>query len=271
MSAGLQVSEARLVLGGKSILDGVGFSIAPGRLNGLIGPNGAGKSSLLRTILGLEPMGRASVRFEGEDFLALPRRQRARIAALVEQSHATDQQIDAISVVALGRIPHQGFWGADAAERDAAIVSAALGRTGMLPFATRTFASLSGGEQQRLHIARALAQQPRLLLLDEPTNHLDVAAQLSILALLREMADAGLTVLVTMHDLNLAAGFFDHLIALDKGRIAALGAPEDVLTPVFLRRVYGLEAAIVANPFTGRPMIAYADPQQNPLAAPQKI
>lgn len=271
MSAGLHITDARLTLGGKSILDGVSFSLKPGRLNALIGPNGAGKSSLLRVILGLEPTGRASVHFEGEDFLALPRRQRARLAALVEQSHATDQQIDALSAVALGRIPHQGFWGADEADRDASIVSAALHRVGMEPFATRKFNTLSGGEQQRLHIARALAQQPRLMLLDEPTNHLDVSAQLAVLALLREMAAEGMTVLVTMHDLNLAAGFFDHLVVLDRGAIAAEGPPQDVLTANLLRSVYKVEASVIPNPLTGRPLIAFADPALNPLAARAKI
>ncbi|RDE08678.1 ABC transporter ATP-binding protein [Pelagibacterium lacus] len=265
----LCVQQARLVLDRRPILDDVSIALRPGRLNALIGPNGAGKSTLLRVILGLEPAAHAHVEFEGSDFHALPRRERARIAALVEQSSATEQPIDVHDAVMLGRLPHQGLWSADTQAEDEAVVAAALARTGLAAFATRRLATLSGGEQQRVHIARALAQQPRLILLDEPTNHLDLAAQMAVMEILRGLADAGLTLLVTMHDLNLTAAWFDHVIALHRGRVVAEGAPEAVIEPGFLAEVYGVAASILADPATGRPVIAYGP--QKFLAGPAII
>lgn len=253
----LAINGASLALDGKTILEDVSFALEPGRLNALIGPNGAGKSSLLRMILGFEPSARADIGFEGSNFHALPRRERARIAALVEQSAATDQPIAVHDVVMLGRLPHQGMWAADSQTADEEIAARAMARAGVAEFAARRFSTLSGGEQQRVHIARALAQSPRLLLLDEPTNHLDLSAQIAVMEILRALADEGLTILVTMHDLNLTAAWFDHVVALDRGRVVAEGAPAAVIDSAFLARVYGVAATIVPNPASGRPMIAY--------------
>ncbi|HCO55487.1 MAG TPA: iron ABC transporter ATP-binding protein [Pelagibacterium sp.] len=253
----LAIQSASLTLEGKTILDDVSFALQPGRLNALIGPNGAGKSSLLRVILGFEPGARAHIEFAGADFHALPRRERARVAALVEQTAGTDQPIDVHDVVMLGRLPHQGLWAADSQTGDEEIAARAMARAGVAEFTTRRFSTLSGGEQQRVHIARALAQSPRLLLLDEPTNHLDLSAQIAVMEILRALAREGLTILVTMHDLNLTAAWFDHVVALDRGRVVAQGTPETVIDSAFLARVYGVAATIVPNPASGRPMIAY--------------
>ena len=253
----LSIESASLVIDGKQILDGVSFTLQSGRLNALIGPNGAGKSTLLRVILGFEPASSAKITFEDADFHALPRKLRAQRAALVEQSVTTDQPIDVHDVVMLGRLPHQGFWSADTETDDEAVVADALARVGMADFAIRRFSTLSGGEQQRVQIARALAQKPRLLLLDEPTNHLDLSAQIAVMEILRALAGQGLTVLVTMHDLNLTAAWFDHVVALDKGRVVCEGAPDGVIDAAFLAQVYGVTATIVPNPTSGRPMIAY--------------
>lgn len=253
----LAIEHASFSIDGKSILDDVSFALEPGKLNALIGPNGAGKSTLLRVILGFEPAAKARISFEDGDFHALPRKTRARIAALVEQSVATDQPIAVHDVVMLGRLPHQGLWSADTQTEDEAIVAAALARTGMADFSARHYPTLSGGEQQRVQIARALAQQPRLLLLDEPTNHLDLSAQIAVMEILRTLADDGLTILVTMHDLNLTAAWFDNIIALDRGRVVGEGPPETVIDTAFLSNVYGVAATIVPNPASGRPMIAY--------------
>lgn len=253
----LFVQSASLTLEGKTILDDVSFALEPGKLNALIGPNGAGKSTLLRVILGFEPKASAHVTFENTDFHSLDRKTRARLAALVEQSATTDQPIAVHDVVMLGRLPHQGFWSADSQSADEAIVALAMAQTAIAEFATRRFATLSGGEQQKVQIARALAQQPRLLLLDEPTNHLDLSAQIAVMETLRALADDGLTLLVTMHDLNLTAAWFDHIVALDRGRVVAEGAPQTVIDRAFLASVYGVNANIVPNPASGRPMIAY--------------
>ncbi|MCR6672639.1 ABC transporter ATP-binding protein [Devosia ginsengisoli] len=256
MSAGLVVSGVAVELGGQAIVAGVDMVAPVGQVTGLIGPNGAGKSTLLRAILGLVPaMG--SVSFDGTDLTVLPRRTRAQFTAFVEQSSDTDARLTAREVVLLGRIPFQSIWQAAPSPEDHAQTDAALAAVEMTDFADRLYQTLSGGEQQRVQIARALAQQPRLLLLDEPTSHLDVHAQLAMLDLLRRSARAGAAVLVALHDLNLAAGFCDSLVVLQGGRLAAAGAPGDVLTPALLRQVYGVDATILRHPGDGRPLIAY--------------
>lgn len=256
MSAGLLIRGVGVALGGNAILRGVDMAAPMGQVTGLIGPNGAGKSTLLRAILSLVPA-TGSVRFEGTDLPALPRRSRAQFTAFVEQSSDTDARLTAQEVVLLGRIPFQSIWQASPSEADLAQAEAALAAVDMTAFADRLYHTLSGGEQQRIQIARALAQQPRLLLLDEPTSHLDVHAQLAMLDLLRRHARNGAAVLLALHDLNLAASFCDSLIALHSGRVAAAGAPGDVLTPALLRQVYGVEATILRHPGDGRPLIAY--------------
>ena len=257
MSAGLEVSGAIVRLGAQTILHGVSLVASAGTVTGLIGPNGAGKSTLMRTILGLAPLSGGAVTFDGADLLAMPRRSRAQFTAFVEQSGDTDARLTVREVVTLGRIPFQPVWQAAPSPEDSALVDAALAEADMSGLADRLYHTLSGGEQQRVQIARALAQQPRLLILDEPTNHLDVHAQLATLDLLRRRALAGATVLLALHDLNLAAGFCDSLVVLHAGRQVAAGAPEQVLTPTLLRKVYGIDATLLHHPTTGRPLIAY--------------
>lgn len=256
MSEGLVVSDVTMRLGDRAIVDGIDMVAPAGQVTGLIGPNGAGKSTLLRAILGLVPA-TGSVSFDGTDLIALPRRARAQFTAFVEQSSETDARLTAREVVLLGRIPFQSVWQASPSPEDAVQAEAALAAVDMVAFADRLYHTLSGGEQQRIQIARALAQQPRLLLLDEPTSHLDVHAQLATLDLLRRQARAGAAVLLALHDLNLAASFCDSLVALHDGRIAAVGAPAEVLTPPLLRTVYGVDATILRHPGDGRPLIAY--------------
>ncbi len=240
-----------------AILSSVSFNAPSGAITGLVGPNGAGKSTLLTALLGLQPAS-GTARFDTADLLTLPRRDRARLAALVEQSANTEERLSVHDVVALGRIPFQSALAAPSAD-DESIVTAALAQTGMQPFANRRFDTLSGGEQQRVHIARALAQEPRLLLLDEPNSHLDIAAQLALFALLRARAALGTTVVIALHDLNLAARC-DHLVVLHRGQVAARGAPGTILTPALLHAVYGVTARLLPDPLSGRPLIVYDDP-----------
>jgi iron complex transport system ATP-binding protein len=257
MSAGLAVSGVTVRLGAQTILQGVDLEAAPGMVTGLIGPNGAGKSTLMHAILGLTPLAGGTVRFDDADLLTLPRRIRAQCAAFVEQSAGTDARLSVSDVVMLGRIPFQPVWQSSPSPQDQALVHAALVEVDMAGFAGRLYHTLSGGEQQRVQLARALAQQPRLLVLDEPTNHLDIHAQLTALHLLRRHARAGATVLLALHDLNLAAGFCDFLVVLHGGRQVAAGTPEQVLTPALLRAVYGVDASLLRHPASGKPMIAY--------------
>lgn len=254
----LSVSKA-----GKPILSGVDFTAPPGAITGLIGPNGAGKSTLLTALLGLVPA-TGTARFDGHDLPVMNRRDRARLAAFVEQSTNTEERLAVRDVVALGRIPHQSALAAANDAEDEAIIAAALAETGMSAFTHRRFDTLSGGEQQRIHIARALAQQPRLLLLDEPTSHLDISSQLQLLALLRRRAASGATILLALHDLNLAARSCDHLVVLEHGRRIAEGAPAAVLTPALLLDVYGVQARLLPDPASDRPIIVYDEAQREP-------
>jgi iron complex transport system ATP-binding protein len=257
MSAGLAVSGATVRAGENAILDGVSFAARAGALTGLIGPNGAGKSTLMRAALGLVPLDAGSIAFDDVDLPGMKRRTRAQLSAFVEQSGATEVHLTAREVVLLGRIPFQSVWQSAPSPADSKAVDEALAAVEMTDLATRLYHTLSGGEQQRLQIARALAQQPQLLILDEPTNHLDVHAQLAILSLLRRRARAGATVLLALHDLNLAASFCDELVVLHKGRQVSAGTPDEVLTPALLRSVYDVDATLLRHPGTGRPMIAY--------------
>src|SRR5699024_10472493 len=182
----------------------------------------------------------------GTDLSGLRRREVARALALVEQDAHTDIPLTVSDVVLLGRIPHQGRFGTDSAD-DRALAERCLDRAGAAELAGREFASLSGGERQRVQLARALAQQPRLLLLDEPTNHLDIAAQLSLLDLVREIARGGTGVAMALHDLNHAVRVCDQLLVLDHGEVAAAGHTREVRTTELIRRVYRVEAEWVST------------------------
>ena len=255
MSA-LTVGDLTVNRGGHVIVDRASLNAPSGRITGLIGPNGAGKSTLLAAILGLTPaMG--AVRFDGLDLPKMSRRDRARQVAFVEQSATTEERLSVEEVVALGRIPFEAAWQSGPSPEDQAIIAQALAETGMTSFGLRRFDTLSGGEQQRVHLARALAQQPRLLLLDEPTSHLDIRAQLQLLALLQRKAATGMTIMLALHDLNLAARFCDHLAVLAGGRLVAEGRPDDILTPSLLREVYGVSARLVADAAAGHALIIY--------------
>lgn len=268
MSTGLNVSGMSVRVGGKLLLDGVDLVAAQGEVTGLIGPNGAGKSTLMRAMLGLVACDGGQARFNGADLLTMPGRVRAQLAAFVEQSGGTDARLTARDVVLLGRIPFQSLWQARPSMEDDRVVAEALDAVAMQDFSGRLYHTLSGGEQQRIQIARALAQQPQLLVLDEPTSHLDIHAQLAMLALLRRLAGQGATILVALHDLNLAAGFCDRLVVLHEARLVAAGRPETVLTPALLREIYQVEAQVLPHPRTGRPMLAY-EPADNFTEGPR--
>jgi iron complex transport system ATP-binding protein len=254
----LLVSGLSVQKSGKAILSDVSLAAPAGQVTGLIGPNGAGKSTLLAAMLGLEPA-TGSATFDAQNLPSMPRRDRARMVAFVEQSASTEERLTVRDVVALGRIPHEAAWQSAPSPEDAVIIDMALTETGMTSFAARRFDTLSGGEQQRVHLARALAQEPRLLLLDEPTSHLDIRGQLQLLALLRHKAAQGMTVVLALHDLNLAARFCDHLVVLSDGALAAEGVPRAVLTPDLLSSVYGVAARLVPDPGSDRPLIVYDD------------
>lgn len=252
---GLKVAGVSISRGGKSIVADAAFSAPAGKVTGLVGPNGAGKSTLISAIVGLERPEAGSLTFQGADLVAMGRRDRAGLCAYVEQSASTEERLSVSDVVALGRIPHVSTWAAGLGTDDEAVVAGALEKVGMADFAGRQFNTLSGGEQQRVHIARALAQEPKLLVLDEPTSHLDIRAQLQVLHLLGGLAKAGGTVLLALHDLNLALRFCDWLVVLDVGKVVAEGTPVSVLREDLLAAVYGVRAHLIDGP--SGPVIAY--------------
>ena len=242
---------------GRLVVDHVDATPPRGALTGLLGPNGAGKSSLLRLVAGVTAADSGGVRLDGEDLLALARRERARRVALVEQDVPLTVPLTVRAAVALGRTPYASRWGGLSGE-DRAAVEDALRRTEVTDLAERLLTTLSGGERQRVHLARALAQDPDLLLLDEPTNHLDVHAQLDVLGIVRRLTRHGVTVVAALHDLTLAASWCDHLVLLDGGRVAAAGTPEDVLRPEVLEPVYRVRCHVVPHPVHGRPVLTFS-------------
>ncbi|MBM9459096.1 ATP-binding cassette domain-containing protein [Nocardioides sp. zg-536] len=253
----VQVARVGATAGGHTLLHDVSFTVPTGAVSALVGPNGAGKSTLLRALSGAGPRAGGSVHLGSQDLFALSRRERARRVALVEQEVRSEFALTVRQAVALGRTPHQSRWSLTAADDDT-VVEDALVRAGAAELAGRELGTLSGGEQQRVQLARALAQQPELLLLDEPTNHLDVRAQLRTLGLLRELAADGVTVLAALHDLNLAASYCDHVVVLADGRVRASGPVAPTLTPALIAETYGVQADVLTHPRTGRPLIAFS-------------
>ncbi|MYU22351.1 ABC transporter ATP-binding protein [Streptomyces sp. SID8352] len=252
-AARLSLDGVTLTAGARALVRDVSLTARPGETIGLVGPNGSGKSSLLRTVYRVLRPGSGRVLVDGEDAWSLPVRRLARTVAAVVQEPAADFDLAVREVVAMGRTPHKRLLDGDTPE-DAAFVRSALTAVDALHLADRPFDRLSGGERQRVLIARALAQRPALLVLDEPTNHLDIRHQLSVLGALRRLPA---TVLLALHDLNLAAYYCDRLYVLSGGAITASGPPAEVLTPRLLAEVYGVGAEVAVHPRTGAPQVTF--------------
>ncbi|WP_378945167.1 ABC transporter ATP-binding protein [Paracoccus sp. R86501] len=238
----LEAQDLCRCLRGRDLLRGISLTVAPGEVLGLIGPNGSGKSTLLRLLVGLVRPDRGRILLDGQPMAAMPQRQIAKQIALVAQSAETSDRISVRDAVALGRTPWLDALSPWSAQDDAHVAHA-LRRVDLGHLADRDWSTLSGGERQRAHIARALAQDPRILLLDEPTNHLDIRHQLTILDL---VASLGVSVVIALHDLNQAMRC-DRLAVLQDGRLQALGPPADVLDPALLQRVFGVRASALVD------------------------
>ncbi|WP_445011132.1 ABC transporter ATP-binding protein [Vreelandella stevensii] len=241
-------------IGPKTVIDGVSFEAEPGKLLGLLGPNGSGKTSLLRLLARLKNPHAGRVLLDGQDLATYRRRAIAQRVAFIEQHATTNAHLKVIDVVKLGRFPHRTMLSGWTREDDRA-VNEALERTGMNGKRDDAWQSLSGGEKQRTHVARALAQSPSELILDEPTNHLDVQHQISLLRLISSLP---MTSIIALHDLNHAAMYCDRLIVMQAGRIVASGTPQDVLTQRLLREVFSVDAHIETSPHHARPHIHFA-------------
>lgn len=248
----LEGKNLRAVLDGNPILKGIDLTAEGRELVGIIGPNGSGKSTLLKCIYRvLRPTGGA-VYLDGLALSSMSFRQSARKMAVVAQHNEYAFDFSVREVVLMGRSPHKRLLEGDNAE-DVRIVDESLAAVGMEDMAARPFSTLSGGERQRVILARALAQQTPILILDEPTNHLDVKFQLQLMELLREL---GRTVLIAIHDLNIAAMYCDRLYVMKEGRVVGQGTPQAVLTAELIRQVYEVEARVVDGG-DGRPQILY--------------
>jgi len=257
VSARHELSANGLSLGydGARIVDGLDLAIEPGAVTVIVGANASGKSTLLRGLARLLPPQAGTVTLDGRDIASLPSKQVATIVGLLPQQPVAPDGIGVADLVGRGRYPHQG-WFRHWSSTDDAIVAAAMAATQTLELAPRRMEELSGGQRQRVWIAMALAQKPDILLLDEPTTFLDVTHQIEVLDLLHELNhEQGTTVVMVLHDLNLAARYADRLVVMRAGRIIAEGPPAEVLTEAVVLEAFGLTARIIADPVCGSPMI----------------
>jgi iron complex transport system ATP-binding protein len=245
----------------RNAVDGVSFVAPRGRLTALAGPNGSGKSSIVRALLRRANVVRGAVTLDGQDVNALSYAELAQQVAVVPQREETAFPTRVREYVALGRYPHLGLWRAPA-EYDDRAVDQALIQAGVDDLAERDTDALSGGEWQRVRIARALAQKTPALVLDEPTTFLDVAHEMAIFELLSSLARSGLAVLLVSHQLNLVARFADTIVLLDQGRVAVSGAPTEVMQAERLESIYRWPVVITRDPAIGAPALV---PLRRPL------
>ena len=251
----LAAERLTLGYGDRKVVRDLTVTVPTGRVTVVVGANACGKSTLLRGLARLLAPSDGAVLLDGKDITSLATRDVARVLGLLPQSPIAPEGITVADLVGRGRYPHQGWFRQWTPDDDAAVADA-LTQTGVLDLAGRSVDELSGGQRQRVWIAMALAQRTDLLLLDEPTTFLDVAHQVEVLDLLADLnRDLGRTIVMVLHDLNLAARYADHLVAMKDGRIVAEGAPADVVTEETVAEVFGLASRVVPDPVSGMPMV----------------
>lgn len=235
------------------ILDNLSFEVKRNEFLGFIGPNGAGKSSLLRCLFGKNSISSGSLSFNQQAINQYSRRELAQQIAVLIQEPPTQFEMSVFDVVAMGLIPNRPLFSFSTQE-DQQTITHALEKVELLNKAQNAFNTLSGGEKQRVMVARAIVQDPKVLILDEPTNHLDIQHQIDVLQLAKEM---NITVLLSIHDLNMAAAFCDRLILMKEGRIITSGEPDSVLTRDNLEYVFNIRAQVDSHPFHSGKRITY--------------
>jgi iron complex transport system ATP-binding protein len=250
----LKIENLSVEYGSRRILHEISLSVQSGEILALIGPNGAGKSTLIRAASGVIPFS-GNVRTNGDTFHSLTPIQRARYVAVVPQAISLPPAFTVWETVLMGRTPHLGFLG-QTSRADEELARRALERVHADNLSERRVGELSGGESQRVLLARALCQSTPILLLDEPTAHLDLQYQVSLLELVRKLVrEDNLAVLVALHDLNLAARYADRVALMVAGKITALGTPCEVLTPELISHAYCLPVEVVEHPLAGGPLV----------------
>ena len=251
----LQATDLTLGYKDRTVISGFDLTVPPGRITAIVGANACGKSTLLRAMSRLLTPRTGQVLLDGKQVHRTPAKELARTLGLLPQSPVAPEGITVADLVGRGRNPHQRALARWSRQDDEA-VAAALETTQTLDLSDRPVDELSGGQRQRVWIAMVLAQQTDLLLLDEPTTFLDVSHQVEVLDLLTDLNhDRGTTIVMVLHDLNLAARYADHLVALTDGRVHAAGEPVEVLTVETVRAVFGLESQVITDPTSGRPLM----------------
>lgn len=262
----LEVSGVNFYYGAKRALENVTFTVKESEFFGVIGPNGSGKTTLLRCISGIFKPQSGVVRFNGSNLQNLGKREIAKNIAMVPQSSTINFAFTALEIVMMGRNPHVSRFRMEG-QRDYKVAEKAMMLTNTEQLASRLVNTLSGGEQQRVIIARALAQEPKLMLLDEPTVHLDISHQLGIMELIRELnKNNGITIIAVFHDLNLAAQYCDRLMLMDDGKIASIGNTHQVLTSENIRKTYHVNVLVKEHPLTSSLyVIPFSSTVQKPI------
>jgi iron complex transport system ATP-binding protein len=254
MTAVIEVIEASISFGRHAVLDSVSITVGRGEIVGVVGPNGAGKTTLLKVAMGALRPSAGRVLLNGANAFRLSAAERARVVAHVPQNPNVPEGFTALEVVLMGRTPHLGFLRWEGAQ-DLKLAMAAMEATGTDGLADRWLGSLSGGEAQRVFVARALAQEPVVLALDEPTTHLDLGYQISVMdSVARARRERWIGVLVAMHDVTLAAQYCDRVLMLASGRIRAEGTPHEVLRPELLSTVFDASVTVIPHPVSGMPV-----------------
>ncbi|RRO17265.1 ABC transporter ATP-binding protein [Saccharopolyspora rhizosphaerae] len=254
-TARLRAQDLKLAYGDRVVADGLDFEAVSGSITAVIGPNGCGKSTLLRALGRLLRPARGEVLLDGKKIHKMSTKEVARVLGVLPQSPVAPEGLTVADLVARGRHPHQSWyrqWSGD----DESTVAEALAMTGIGDLADRTLDELSGGQRQRAWLSMALAQGTDLLLLDEPTTYLDLSHQVDVLELVGRLhEESGRTVVMVLHDLNLAARYADRLVAMKDGSVVASGEPGDVLTEELLADVFDLRARVIQDPVAGTPMV----------------
>jgi iron complex transport system ATP-binding protein len=260
----LKIESLSVSYGKRRVLQNVSFEVLSGEVLALIGPNGAGKSTLVRAASGVIPVQAGKVETDGKNLLSLPAMERARHLAVVPQAVSLPPAFTVWETVLLGRTPYLNFLGQVSA-RDEEIARSALQKVDAIDLIDRRVGELSGGEQQRVLLARALTQSTPILLLDEPTAHLDLQHQVGLMEIVSSLARTdNLAVLIAMHDLNLAAHYADRVALLAAGEVKFVGTAWQVLTPENLSSTYHLPVHVIPHPFTGHPLVL-PDSQSSPI------
>lgn len=257
----LAANQIALRYGNREIISDTSIEIPNGKVTVIVGANGCGKSTLLKSLARQLKPAKGTVTLNGVDVWAQSPKQVARVVGFLPQAPIAPEGLTVAQLVANGRMPHQGLF-SRMSSSDGEVIEAALTATNTRELAHVLVTNLSGGQRQRVWIAMVMAQQPEILLLDEPTTWLDVTHQLDVLDLLVEMnRSQGTTIAMVLHDLNLAARYADHLVAVAGGTVHAKGDPAEVLTTATLQTVFGLDAEIHPDPVTGTPLVVPLDRQ----------